>query len=575
MMGSRATDGDAAKASSDPATVRVGGPDAGRIDQRAAAGEPAEDVVRRRLAEAEATLEAIRTGRVDAVVVEGSEGHEGQHVYTLESADLPYQRFLEQMAEGAVSLDAASTILYCNRFFAELVDLPREQVLGSSFEAYVAPEKLLAYRSALRADHPQRFGSALRMADGESLPIQLALTPVGSGAGQRFTVVVTDLSERERLSAAREAVEAESLAKDRFLAVLGHELRGPLNVIMGWSGFLMEQRDKLDERAQRALEAIDRNAKLQRRLIEDMVDVARIRSGKLRLSELVVDLVELLRATGAALSLAAKNKGVKLELHLDGPASIMGDGQRLEQMIQNLVGNAIKFTPRGGTVQLGVQRADSLARIVVRDDGCGIEPVLLEQIFQPFRQGAAGESSQRHGGLGLGLAITKQIVELHGGHVRVHSEGLGRGATFIVELPLYEGGARVERAPPSAELSLLGRRILVVDDEADAREITARTLASAGAEVICVAGAEPALAQLESQPFDVIISDLMMPGTDGWDFARQVRQRFGERPVLLALSGALGSGVAARAAASGYATLLAKPAAPGELLASVRRLLGA
>jgi PAS domain S-box-containing protein len=574
MTASRATDGDAANRPSDQAAVRVGGSAAPALDGRAAAAEPAEDAVRRRLDEVEATLEAIRTGRVDAVVVEGSEGHEGQHVYTLESADLPYQRFLEQMAEGAVSLDAASTILYCNRFFAELVGLPREQVLGSSFEQYVAPEKLLAYRSALRADHAQRFGSALRVADGEALPIQLALTPVGSGAGQRFTVVITDLSERERLSAAREAVEAESLAKDRFLAVLGHELRGPLNVIMGWSTFLMEQREKLDARAQRALEAIDRNAKLQRRLIEDMVDVARIRSGKLRLSELVVDLVELLQATGAALSLAAREKGVNLELQLHGPASIMGDAQRLEQMIQNLVGNAIKFTPRGGNVQLSVQRADPLARISVRDDGCGIEPMLLEQIFQPFRQGAASEPSQRRGGLGLGLAITKQIVELHGGHVRVHSDGLGRGATFIVELPLYDGATRVEHAPPSAELSLAGLRVLVVDDEADARELTAHTLASAGAEVVCVGAAEPALAQLESQPFDVIVSDLMMPGTDGWDFARQVRQRFGKRPVLLALSGALGSGVAARAAASGYAMLLEKPAAQRELLASVRRLLG-
>jgi PAS domain S-box-containing protein len=546
MTASRATDGDAAMS-------------------------PSDESVRQRLDEAEATLDAIRTGRVDAVVVEGNEG---QHVYTLESADLPYQQFLEQMAEGAVSLDAASTILYCNRFFCELVGLPREKVLGSSFEDYVAPEKLLAYRSALCAEHAQRFGSALRLArGGDSLPIQLALTPVGNGAGQRFTVVVTDLSERERLSAAREAVEAESLAKDRFLAALGHELRGPLNVIMGWSAFLLDQRDKLDARGRRALEAIDRNAKLQRRLIEDMVDVARIHSGKLRLSELVVDLVELLRATGEALALSAQGSGVHLEIDLNGPASIMGDAQRLEQMVQNLVGNALKFTPRGGHVRLALERAEPLARIVVRDDGRGIEPALLPQIFQPFRQGV--EAGQRQGGLGLGLAITKQIAELHGGHVRVHSEGLGRGATFIVELPLYQGRAHAEHAAPSAELNLAGLRILVVDDEAEARDSTARTLSAAGAEVVCVSGAEPALARLESSPFDVIVSDLMMPGTDGWDFARQVRQRFGERPLLLALSGALGPGVAARAAASGYGLLLTKPAAQRELLASVRRLLGA
>jgi PAS domain S-box-containing protein len=538
----------------------------------------ADDALLKRLAELEATLDAIRAGRVDALVVDGIDG---EQVYTLESPDLPYRRFLEQMAEGAVSLDASSTILFCNRFFAELVGRRREELIGSSFADLIAKENIVGYRAALRADHAQHFGSALwvapgRGSNGHALPVQLAITPVGSGPARRFTVVITDLSERDRLSAAREAVESESLAKDRFLAALAHELRGPLHVIMGWSAFLLEQSAELEPSARKAIETIDRNAKLQRRLIEDMLDVARISSGKLRLNQVPLDLGALVSVTGEAMARAAHEKGIALELNVAETAIVRCDAQRIEQMLQNLVGNAIKFTPEGGKVKLFLEASAGVARLVVSDDGRGIEPALLSQIFQPFRQGLPQNVDQRDSGLGLGLAITKQIATLHGGHVRVHSEGLGHGATFVVELPLHE-----EQASPAGEgtshssspISLAGARILVADDEEDARELTARMLLRGGAEVVCVSGAEAALARLETQPFDAIVSDLIMPGIDGWDFVDAVRKRHGSALPIVALSGVVGVGHRPRTATAGFFALLKKPVDEQELLSALARAI--
>lgn len=532
-----------------------------------------EDRLQRRLEEVEDTLEAIRSGRVDALVVEGTDG---QQVFTLESADLPYRQFLEQMAEGAVSLDDASTILYCNRFFTDLVERARDKLLGTSFEDLIAPTRLLAYRAALRGEGAQRLGSALRLESGLVIPVQLAITPVGAGDLRRYTVVITDLSERERLqelSAAREQVEAESLAKDRFLAALGHELRGPLNVITGWTGFLLEERDQFQSRALKALEAIERNAKLQRRLIEDMVDVARISSGKLQLAEELLNLGQLAQDTVNAMLLTAQERKVRLEVRVDANVHVLGDAQRLEQTLQNLVGNAIKFTPAEGRVDVAVERSGEIARVTVTDTGRGIEPALTALIFQPFRQGSQDNTGRRESGLGLGLAITKQIVELHGGHVQVDSRGLGHGSRFTIELPLSEQARQSERQSRPAPISLAGKRVLVVDDQEEIRELTARTLLRAEAEVVSVGGAEAALAHLEDQPFDAIISDLMMPGTDGWELARRVRERHGAELPLVGLSASVGTLQRERLENSGFSAFIAKPALDEELLSTLQSLL--
>jgi PAS domain S-box-containing protein len=532
-----------------------------------------EDRQHSRFDEAEATLEAIRSGRVDAVVVEGSEGHQ---VYALESADLPYRQFLEQMAEGALSLDSTSAILYCNRFFMDLMEQPLESLLGTCFEELIAPARLLAYRAALRADHAQRFGSALRLPNGLTIPVQLAITPVGSGDHRRYTVVITDLSERERLqelSAAREAVEAQSLAKDRFLAAIGHELRGPLNVMMGWARHLLEEHGQFPARALKALEAIERNARLQKRLIEDMVDVSRISSGKLQLTPEPLDLAELAHATVSAMRLSASECRLAVGIDAPEPVRVLGDAQRLEQTLQNLLGNAIKFTPPGGRIDVRVQRVDDVAWLAVSDTGRGIDPALRALVFQPFRQGEGDNTGRRGSGLGLGLAICKQIVELHGGHVKVDSPGLGCGSTFTVELPLLGERDSDSGRASGVEVSLAGKRVLVVDDHDEVRELIARTLARADAEVVSVAGAESALARLDAQPFDAVVSDLVMPGTDGWQLARRVRERFGAELPLIALSGSVGLLQTERLQASGFNACVAKPAHEAELIEVLASLL--
>lgn len=526
-----------------------------------------------RLHEVEATLEAIRSGRVDALVVEGKEG---QQVYTLESADLPYRQILEQMAEGAVSLDASSTMLYCNRFFTDFVERPRSALLGSSFEALIAPQRQMAYRAALRADSPQRIGSALRLDSGLTIPVQLAITPVGTGEARRYTVVITDLSEHERLrelSAARQAVEAESLAKDRFLAALGHELRGPLNVIMGWTSYLLEDPSQYPSHVAKGLEAIQRNSRLQRRLIEDMLDVARISSGKLQLAQERVDLGLLAEQTVSAMLLAARAHNIALEVHAVEDVIVVGDAQRLEQMLQNLVGNAIKFTPPEGRVDVRVEQNQEVARLSVSDTGRGIEPSLLHLVFQPFRQGRQENTGRRESGLGLGLAITKQIVELHGGHVAVDSRGLGKGAVFTVELPLADRVTAVlKRAALPRGLNLAGARVLVVEDHEELRELTVHVLSRAQVEVVGVSGAESALARLEDQPFDAIVSGLMMPGTDGWELARRVRERFGEALPIIALSPSPALRHE-RFESSGFSAFVARPSLDDELLITLHGLL--
>jgi CheY-like chemotaxis protein len=280
------------------------------------------------------------------------------------------------------------------------------------------------------------------------------------------------------------------------------------------------------------------------------------------------------QATSDAMRLSADERRIAFSIQVDGPVPIIGDVQRLEQMLQNLIGNAIKFTPSGGSVRIRAAQAADVALVTVSDTGRGIDSTLLALILQPFRQGQSDNTGRRESGLGLGLAITKQIVELHGGHVKVDSAGLGRGATFSVELPLAVESAAQPTGPVSEETSLAGTRILVVDDHEDIRELIVRTLARAEAEVVSVAGVESALARLEGQPFDAIISDLMMPGTDGWELARRVRARFGANLPLLALSASVGTLHGDRMQSSGFDAFIAKPAQDAELLGVLQRLLG-
>ena len=531
------------------------------------------DVLATRLANAEATLAALREGSVDALAVHGGEG---QQAFAPESVDLPYRNFLERMGEGALALDAAAKVIFCNRLFIELVGRTRNAVLGMQLESFIAPEYRRLYRAALNASGPQRVGAALIASDGRLIPVQISLTSSGAGDARRWNAVVSDLSSAERLSAvsaAHEAAEAASLAKDHFLALLGHELRTPLAVMMGWTEYLLQQKQPDEAKTLKALSTIKRNALLQQKLIEDLLDISRIVSGRLQIERRELDLVTLAKDVAASLALRAEAAGLELGLNIGEPVLVRGDPQRLEQVLTNLVGNAIKFTPKGGRVRIAIESEGDSARIDVQDSGVGIDASTLPRVFQLFRQGD-GER-QRESGLGVGLTITKHLVELHDGSVQVQSDGLGRGSTFSVKLPVVP----VAPAPsnsvstwPSQE-RLPNSRVLVVDDEHEMREITARMLRSFGADVVDVVDATSALARLEREQFDLVVSDIMMPGVDGMAFARALRERHGGQPPLLALT-ALSGGVASeQARRAGFSAFLTKPVTSKLLYRTVHDLL--
>ncbi len=326
-------------------------------------------------------------------------------------------------------------------------------------------------------------------------------------------------AERERLleSEQRARTEAENAnrLKDEFLATLSHELRTPLSAMMGWTHLLRE--GKLDEgMTARGLEVLDRNTRAQAKLIDDLLDVSRIITGKLRLETRPVEMAGVVRAAADAIGPAASAKEVEVTVSLAGePCVVMGDPTRLQQVAWNLLSNAVKFTPRGGRIEATLTREKADVVLTVKDDGLGVAPALLPHVFERFRQGDTG-TTRKFGGLGLGLSIVRHLVELHGGTATAHSEGEGRGATFRVRLPLsaLASGSRPEMQAVGPG-SVAGLRVLVVDDEADAREMIAVALGAAGAEVRVCGSAREALEALAVFDADVLVSDIGMPGRTG------------------------------------------------------------
>jgi PAS domain S-box-containing protein len=393
-----------------------------------------------------------------------------------------------------------------------------------------------------------------------------------------------ELSQRERAKA-----EAANRAKDEFLATVSHELRTPLNAIIGWSHML--RRGRLDQAAvSRAVETIERNAKSQAQLIEDILDVSRVITGKLRLNVGPVDVVSVISAAVDSVQLAADSKGINLSVVLDPSARhLSGDASRLQQVVWNLLSNAIKFTPAGGRVEVRLERAGSNARIVVNDTGDGISKDFLPFIFERFRQ-ADGSLTRRQGGLGLGLAIVKHLVELHGGGVRADSAGEGRGATFIIELPLMIGGRRAAARKAENERwgqdenyhahrqplpSLEGVQVLVVDDDRDTLEMITAVLTEYGATVQGAASAAEAMDILRCYKPDVLVSDLAMPDEDGYSLIKRVRAADAERdkPIpAVALTALVRIEDRVRALSAGFNMFVPKPVEPDELIAAIATL---
>jgi PAS domain S-box-containing protein len=405
-------------------------------------------------------------------------------------------------------------------------------------------------------------------------------------AARRAAKEREELLSRER--AARASAERMSELKDEFLANLSHELRTPLNAILGWSQMLRHGK-RSEGDLSKGLETIERNARAQTQLVEDLLDMSRILSGKIRLDVQTCEPVGFIEAALDTIRPAAAAKGIRLETLLDSTAGpVSGDPGRLQQVMWNLLSNAIKFTARGGKVQVLLERVNSHLEISVADTGMGIQPEFVPFVFDRFRQ-ADASTTRRHGGLGLGLSIVKHLVELHGGSVRVASPGADQGTTFTVHLPVIvvhrslQGGARLHPtasasvASPFAAIDLENVNVLVVDDEPDARELIRHVLESCSAHVRTAGSAEEAIGLFNQSKPDVLVSDIGMPEVDGYELLRRIRaveRERGGRVPAVALTAFARSEDRTRALRAGYLVHVAKPVDPSELIATIASALG-
>ena len=472
--------------------------------------------LRRRLREAEDTLNAIRDGHVEALVVR-SGGEET--LFTLRSADHPYRLMVEQMREGAVTLGADGTILYCNGRFAELVGSPAERVTARRFSLFLDADDLEKLQTLLGAE-TFRDDVLLRAASGTAIPAQLSSSALTIDGLRTVAIVVTDLTHERTERSLRES----NRLKDEFLATLSHELRTPLNVILGWTRMLLAGHLS-DTAREHALELIDRNAQAQAQLVNDLVDMSRVTTGKLRLELEPIALVPALEAALESVRPSAEAKGLRIETSWAGrDLTVLADPSRLQQVMWNLLSNAVKFTPEGGRIAMNAAAEPGRVRLQVTDTGIGIEPAFLPHVFDRFRQADSGPT-RAYGGLGLGLAIVHDLVRLHGGTVEVSSGGNNQGATFVVTLraSLDPVRRRERREPSRTSASLAGRRIVLIEDHSDSREMLTQALQDSGAAVVAFASTSEALPALEAVSPSVIVADVGLPGEDGYSFVRKLR----------------------------------------------------
>jgi PAS domain S-box-containing protein len=389
----------------------------------------------------------------------------------------------------------------------------------------------------------------------------------------RVELLGREREARREAEAAQTDAEAANRAKDDFLAVLSHELRTPLTAILGWARVL-RTRQVGAEQTGRALESIERNTRLQKQIIDDLLDSSSIVAGKLQLQRRFVDLAAVV-AAGMEIPLRdAEANCIQVRVIVgEALGQMWGDPVRLQQVVANLAGNAVKFTSAGGTIEVRLERHEDVVRLTVRDTGAGIDPVLLPHIFDRFQQGDS-TLRRRHGGLGLGLAIVRSLVELHGGRVRAESAGRGQGATFTVDLPAAVGdlpGVVIDhdRTATGGAGRLAGLRILVVDDHDDTRELIGVALSQYGAGVILAGSVAEARAALDKSRVDVVVSDLGLPGEDGYDLLHTIQTQPGGGPPAIALSAHAGAADREQALAAGFMLHLAKPVDPQDLMEAV------
>ena len=514
-------------------------------------------------------------------------------------------RALVELNPDALFVNVDGRIVYANAAAGRLFRAgSAAELVGKRPLDLVSPESLALVES--RIGQLSMPGAVLepveqrwKRFDGTTVDVESVAAEVSWQGGQGVQIILRDitvrkLEDRERASllaserAARSIAEHANRMKDEFLATLSHELRTPLNAILGWANILRQNGGSQTDLEQ-GLDVIERNARIQTKLIEDLLDMSRIVAGKLRLEVQQTMPIGFVEQALQTIGPTAEAKGITITQALDVKAGpIYGDPQRLQQVVWNLLTNAIKFTPRGGTVHVTLSRVETNVEISVTDSGQGITPEFLSSVFDRFRQ-ADASLTRRHGGLGIGLSIVKQLVELHGGTVDASSTGTGQGATFTVRLPIAAGQIRrdqpVQPVPPSVreeprpriDIDLGGVKVLVVDDQLDSTNLVARVLSECGATVVPANTAESAVAAVQAEKPDVLISDIGMPDVDGYELLRQVRMLApdqGGRVPAVALTAFARSEDRTRSLLAGYSVHVSKPVEPHELVATVASLAG-
>ncbi len=535
----------------------------------------------------------VRQERLNKAIEEAKQAERQRNHQALQESEDKYRRLVE-LSPDAILIQCQGEIQFINSAGVKLFGAVHPtELVGKLLIEFVHPGDRAAVRERMQQINlgnavPLREEKFIRL-DGTEVDTEVVASPFNYQGKVAAQVAIRDISLRKRLDlersnllarekAARAVAEKANRSKDEFLAIVSHELRSPLNAILGWAK-LLRSRTFDTATTNRALETIERNATAQTQLIEDLLDISRIIHGKIQLKPRFVDLVSVIKAAMDTVNLAAQAKNISLHFPQNSVSgSVTGDPERLQQVVWNLLSNAIKFTPSGGKVEIDLSTVTPInstltyAQVAVRDTGMGIDAEFLPQVFDRFLQ-ADSTSTRSHGGLGLGLSIVRQLVEMHGGSIAVASLGKGQGATFTVQLPL-ETGHHKQPAIDNRETppNLKGLRILVCDDETDVRDYEVAVLEIFGAKVFAVNNAAAALEMLQSQPLDILLSDIGMPGEDGYSLIKKVRNLPLDIPAI-ALTAYAREEDRKSAISAGFQMHLTKPVEPTQLVAAIVSLV--
>jgi PAS domain S-box-containing protein len=526
--------------------------------------------LRRRLEEAESTLDAIRSGQVDAFLIDRGSG---ERVYTLEAADRPYRLLVESMREGALVLGTEGQLLFTNAALATLLDVPRSRLLGEPLATYVSPEDRPTLAAMLidAASVSVHRDITMRRSDGTAVPVHISMNALALSEMPGVCAVVIDLTERRRheeMSRAQELLKEADRRKDEFLATLAHELRNPLAPVRN-AVQLLRVADPAHVDVRRAYDIIDRQVGQMSRLVDDLLDLSRITRGQIVLQRGQVDLATVLRAALETSEPVIERGRHSLTMTLPHmPVMLHADVTRLAQVFSNLLNNAAKYTNPGGQIEISATERGDVVEVSVRDNGIGIAPDLLPRVFEMFTQ--LGPSSDRsRTGLGIGLALVKRLLDLHGGSIVAESAGVGRGSEFRVTLPVFRNVVprahvpRKEQPLPDAA----SMRVMVVDDNEDSAVSLGLLLERYGCTTCVVHDGQSALDAGGAFSPDVVLLDLGMPGLDGNDTCRLMRlEEWGKRAVIIALTGWGQAEDRRRTRESGFDHHLVKPVQPSVLM---------